>query len=159
MCYFAFNAVPSSGYASYMALHLLIFPIDIPFHKGTMPQSTLSLAHLGDNLDAWSRSPLHPTLLPIGFLALVHAIRVSHATRQVAGSHRNKLGTWQSFLLNQILMFGGVVVSGMLLGIPSPLFRGSSVVVLYGGVHLVLHVAGLGNLLLKVQDHVFLGTL
>lgn len=56
-------------------------------------------------------------------------------------------------------MFGGVVVSGMLLGIPSPLFRGSSVVVLYGGVHLVLHVAGLGNLLLKVQDHVFLGTL
>lgn len=124
-----------------------------------MRPSTLSLAYLGENLDTWSRSPLHPTLLPIGFLALVHAVRVSHATRQVAGSHKSKLGVWQSFLLNQILMFGGVIISGMLLGIPSPLFSGWPVVVLYGGAHLVLDVTGLGKVLLKVQDNELVGTL
>ncbi|GAC97687.1 hypothetical protein PHSY_005273 [Pseudozyma hubeiensis SY62] len=117
-----------------------------------MIQDTLALASVGNSLEYWSRSPLHPTLLPVGALALVHAARVSHATRQVAGSHRYRLTLWQGFLLNQILMFGGVVISGMLLGIPSPLLSAWPVVVLYGGVHVLLDASPFGNLLLQAQD-------
>ncbi|CDU26190.1 uncharacterized protein SPSC_06384 [Sporisorium scitamineum] len=122
-----------------------------------MIQDSLALASIGDQLEFWSRSPLHPTLLPVGALALVHAARVSHATRQVAGSHKYRLTLWQGFLLNQILMFGGVVVSGVLLGIPSPLLVAWPVVVLYGGMHVLLDVSPVGKLLLRAQDLEFIG--
>ncbi|CBQ73490.1 conserved hypothetical protein [Sporisorium reilianum SRZ2] len=122
-----------------------------------MIQDNLALAPIGDKLEYWARSPLHPTLLPVGALALVHAARVSHATRQVAGSHKYRLTVWQGFVLNQILMFGGVVVSGMLLGIPSPLLVAWPVVVLYGGMHVLLDVSPVGKVLLQVQDWEFVG--
>ncbi|SNX87180.1 uncharacterized protein MEPE_05890 [Melanopsichium pennsylvanicum] len=124
-----------------------------------MRQDNFSLAHVGDQLEAWSRSPLHPTLLPVGALSLIHAARVSHATRQVAGSHESRLGLWQGLLLNQILMFGGVVISGMLLGIASPLLVAWPVILLYGGVHVLLDVTPFGKLLLDAQDVEVVGIL
>ncbi|TKY88488.1 hypothetical protein EX895_002476 [Sporisorium graminicola] len=117
----------------------------------------LALASIGDKLEYWSRSPLHPTLLPVGALALIHAARISHATRQVAGSHSYRLTVWQGFVLNQILMFGGVVVSGLLLGIPSPVLVAWPLVVLYGGVHILLDVSSVGKVLLRMQDLEFVG--
>ncbi len=123
----------------------------------TMKADPLTLSSIGDRLETWSRNPLHPTLLPFGVLALIHALRVSHATRQVAGSHRNRLGLWQSFLLNQILMFAGVIVSGMLLGIPSPLLTAWPVVVLYGGMHVVADITPAGKMLLDAQEHETVG--
>lgn len=124
-----------------------------------MGQGGLPLVSIGERLDSWSRSPLHPTLLPVGALALVHAVRVSHATRQVAGSKKCRLGLWQGFLLNQILMFGGVVVSGMLLAVPSLLLIGWPIVVLYGGVHVLLDITPGGMLLLSAQEVEFMGIL
>ncbi|SPO23882.1 uncharacterized protein UTRI_03595_B [Ustilago trichophora] len=124
-----------------------------------MGQASFSLTTFGDQLEAWSRTPLHPTFLPVGALALIHAARVSHATRQVAGSHKNRLGVWQGFLLNQILMFGGVVISNMLLGTPSLVLVAWPVVLLYGGVHVVLDVTPLGKVLLELQDIELVGIL
>lgn len=124
-----------------------------------MGSDTSALASVGNKLDAWSRAPLHPVLLPVAALALIHAARVSHATRQVAGGHKYHLTVWQGFLLNQILMFGGVVIGGLLLGIPSPLLTAWPVVVLYGGVHVVLDVLPMGKMLLQAQDSGFVGTL
>ncbi|SPO45265.1 uncharacterized protein PSANT_02951 [Moesziomyces antarcticus] len=116
------------------------------------------LASIGDQLSNWSQTPLHP-LFPVGALGLIHAVRVSHATRQVAGSHKSRLGVWQGLVLNQILMFGGVVISGMLLGIPSPLLSAWPVVALYGGVHVALDVTPAGKALLHAQDVELVGTL
>lgn len=124
-----------------------------------MVSDVFALASIGDQLDFWSRSPVHSALLPVGALALVHAARVSHGTRQVAGSHKYRLTVWQGFLLNQILMFGGVVISGMLLGIPSALLTAWPVVVLYGGMHVLLDVTPLGRLLLQAQDIELVGTM
>ena len=124
-----------------------------------MGQSSLSLASIGAQLEAWSRSPLHPTLLPVGGLALIHAARVSHATRQVAGSHKSRLGVWQGLLLNQILMFGGVVISNMLLGLPSLVLVAWPVMLLYGGVHVLLDVTPVGQVLLNAQDVEVVGIL
>lgn len=125
-------------------------------HLNMGRQPTLSLASIGDQLALYSR-PLHPTFLPYGALGLIHAARVSHATRQVAGSHKCRLGLWQSFLLNQILMFSGVVLSGMLLGIPSPLLGSWPFVVLYGGMHVLLDVTPGGKWLLNLQDQELVG--
>lgn len=124
-----------------------------------MGQASLSLASLGDQLDFLVRAPLHPTLLPVGALALVHAVRVSHATRQITGGHKSQVGVWQGFLLNQTLMFAGVVISGMLLGLPSLLLVALPVVVLYGGVHVLLDVTQTGKMLLNAQDKEFVGLL
>lgn len=124
-----------------------------------MGQASFSLATFGDQLEAWSQTPLHPTFLPVGTLALIHAARVSHATRQVAGSHKSRLGVWQGFLLNQILMFGGVIISNMLLGTPSLVLVAWPVVLLYGGVHVALDVTPLGKMLLDAQDVEFVGIL
>lgn len=119
---------------------------------------TARLASIGDQLSNWSQTPLHP-LFPVGALGLIHAVRVSHATRQVAGSHKSRLGVWQGLVLNQILMFGGVVISGMLLGVPSPLLSAWPVVALYGGVHVALDVTPAGKALLHAQDIELVGTL
>ena len=124
-----------------------------------MVSNAFALASLGDSLDYWSRYPLHPTLLPFGTLALIHAARVSHATRQVAGSHKYRLTVWQGFLLNQILMFGGVVISGALLGVPSPLLMAWPVVALYGGMHVLMDVTRVGEVLLQLQELELVGTL
>jgi hypothetical protein len=66
---------------------------------------------------------------------------------------------WQGLVLNQILMFGGVVISGMLLGVPSPLLSAWPVVALYGGVHVALDVTPAGKALLHAQDLELVGTL
>lgn len=135
----------------------LSLPADEHKMMGHISFPTLNL--VGDQLDAWSKIPLHPTLLPFGVLVCIHAARVSHAARQVAGSHKYRLSVWQGFLLNQILMFSGVILSGFLLGIPSPLLTAWPVIALYGGMHVLLDLTPLGKLLLQAQDIPSIGQL
>ncbi|PWZ03800.1 hypothetical protein BCV70DRAFT_170870 [Testicularia cyperi] len=133
-------------------------PASLPMASNTTTTwGAQTLLAIADSIDHRGKPAIHQTYLPIGPLALLHAIRVSHATRQVQGGRASQVGVFQSFLLNQILMFGGVVLSGFLLGIPSPLLLAPDVILLYGGTHVLLTVSGLGMKLLAVSEEFSVG--
>ena len=46
-------------------------------------------------------------------LSLVHAVRISHATRMLSGAARAQLGLFQSLVLNMIVLFGSSTLLGM----------------------------------------------
>ncbi|EPQ29749.1 uncharacterized protein PFL1_02968 [Pseudozyma flocculosa PF-1] len=118
---------------------------------------TDDLAVLADRLDVALQTPIHQVYLPVGYLGLLHAIRVSHATRQVGGGLGSKLNLYQSVLLNQILLFGGVALSSLLLGLPCPMLASGQVILLYAGTHVALTLSGIGTALLKLNDNWTMG--
>ncbi|KAN0065052.1 hypothetical protein ACQY0O_001547 [Thecaphora frezii] len=118
---------------------------------------TETLTAFADRLDLALATPVHKVYLPVGYLAFLHAIRVSHATRQVSGGLKSKFNVYQGVLLNQILLFGGVVLSSLLLGLPCPMFASGQVILLYAGTHLALTLSGLGDVLLQLNDNYAIG--
>jgi len=53
------------------------------------------------------------TQIPVAVLSLVHAVRISHATRMLSGAARAQLGLFQSLVLNMIVLFGSSTLLGM----------------------------------------------
>lgn len=99
------------------------------------------------------------TQVPIAILSLVHAVRISHATRLVSGGAQSRLHLFQSVVLDLIVLFGGSTVVGMcgnantalLLAAPLPVLIAPLSIVLYASVHTVLFFTGLGDVLLRVH--------
>lgn len=103
--------------------------------------------------------PYPLTQIPVALLSVVHAVRISHATRMLSGAPRAQLGLFQSLVLNMIVLFGSSTLLGMwmrltiamLLGIPAPILLSPVAIVLYLSVHLVLEWTGLGLTLVRLH--------
>jgi len=99
------------------------------------------------------------TQIPVAVLSLVHAVRISHATRMLSGASRAQLGLFQNLVLNMIVLFGSSTLLGtytpptpaMLLGLPAPILLSPVAIVLYSSVHLVLEATGLGLALVHLH--------
>lgn len=81
----------------------------------------------------------------------MHAVRISHATRQLSGGTQSRLRLFQSVVLDLIVLFGGATLVALLLGAPLPILISPVSVVLYSSVHALLFVTGLGDALLYLH--------
>lgn len=52
------------------------------------------------------------TQIPIAVLSVVHAVRISHATRTISGGLRSQLSLSQSLVLNMVVLFGAASLLG-----------------------------------------------
>ncbi|CAO1618759.1 unnamed protein product [Sympodiomycopsis kandeliae] len=117
------------------------------------PSHTLPpLVPVSSFLTSISTPHIHPILLPLSPLTLLHAIRVSLGTLQVQGGKRRPL--LQSVVLVWILLFGGWSIINIALGIPSPLLDPDVqwTAFIYAAVHVVLTITGLGSLGFKALN-------
>ncbi|PWN53916.1 hypothetical protein IE53DRAFT_80056 [Violaceomyces palustris] len=122
---------------------------------GTMAEIDLNSPYLlafSHQVETLKSTLVHADYFPIGYLTLFHAIRVSHATRQVSGGLESRLSILQGVLLNQILLFGSVMLSSVMLGTTSPLFLAPRTIATYISVHLFLKLSNLGDFLLALNQ-------
>lgn len=94
---------------------------------------------------------VHPTLLPISLLTLIHATRVSHGATQVQGGV-GRLPLLQSVVLVWILLFGGFTLLRVALAQPIPLFDPGVqwTAFVYGGVHAASQLSGVSHKLSNI---------
>ncbi|WFD28868.1 hypothetical protein MNAN1_003883 [Malassezia nana] len=111
--------------------------------------SSYILATVADWQELVWKQHVHPVYLPVAFLSIVHAIRVSHATRMLSGGPRAQLRLFQSLVLNLIVLFGSSTLLALLLGLPAPFVISPVAIVLYSSVHVLLECTGLGLVLVR----------
>lgn len=90
--------------------------------------------------------------VPVAFLSLMHAVRTSHATRQLSGGVHSRMRLFQSLVLNLIVLFAAPTLVALLLGAPVPILTAPLSVALYSVVHTVLYCTGLGDALLHAHS-------
>lgn len=91
---------------------------------------------------------LHPTLLPVPVLTLIHGLRVSYATCQAQGGPRN-VPLPQSIALIWLLLFGGWVLLCVALAQPCPLLEPGVqwTALVYACIHSFAVLSGLQSLI------------
>lgn len=123
-----------------------------PIQEAWWITSSDLLTSLSSSLDSIKASQSHHLFLPISFLTLIHASRVSHATTTLVPINTPLLLS-TTFAL--ILLFGGVLTASVLLAVPSPISLAPWTIAIYGLTHIVLTKFGISNFLLSVSKGSF----
>ncbi|WFD45128.1 hypothetical protein MPSI1_003805 [Malassezia psittaci] len=110
------------------------------------------LATAADITEFLASTKLHTSYLPIAFLSVLHAVRISHATRMLSGGLRSRVHLFQSVVLDLIVLFGGATMVALLLGEPLPILISPVTILVYASVHVLLYITGIGTALLKLHS-------
>ncbi|WFD24911.1 hypothetical protein MEQU1_003617 [Malassezia equina] len=113
--------------------------------------SSYILATVADWQELVWKQHVHPVYIPVAILSVVHAVRISHATRMLSGAPRAQLSLFQSLVLNMIVLFGSSTLLAMLLAIPAPILLSPVAIVLYSSVHLILEWTGGGLTIVRLH--------